>query len=68
MQSAWRGESPVSEIVRLLQRLIARDEESAQLRDVYKRQAPASDARRASAVSGSTGKLSPVSGDVFAPV
>lgn len=32
VQSAWRGESPVSEIVRLLQRLIARDEESAQLR------------------------------------
>lgn len=32
VQSAWRGESPVSEIVRLLQRLIARDEESTQLR------------------------------------
>ena len=32
VQKAWRGESPVSEIVRLLQRLIARDEESAQLR------------------------------------
>ena len=32
VQKAWRGEVPVSEIVRLLQRLISRAEESAQLR------------------------------------
>ncbi len=32
VQKAQRGEAPVPEIVRLLQRLIARDEESAQLR------------------------------------
>ncbi len=32
VQKARRGEAPVSEIVRLLERLISRDEESAQLR------------------------------------